>query len=171
MKSSSRLAYPMKTLAMVVVLILNGVAVYAQEMAASPLQSSMTAFLVETNDEGKEVLTKTEQVKPGQVIEYVLLNSNVTDADLSEVNLVGPIPTGTSYLAGTASTGQYAKPEFSVDGGNTFQQEPIKYMVKQADGTEKETIATPDMYTHVRWTIGTMKARLEMALRYRVQVR
>ncbi|HOG50976.1 MAG TPA: hypothetical protein PKY10_10325 [Lentisphaeria bacterium] len=163
----------MKVLAAVAAFILiNGVAVYAQEAPPPPpLQSSMTGFLVETNDEGKEVLTKTEQVKPGQLIEYVLRNSNVTDGDLLEVNVVGPIPYGTIYLAGTASADQPIQPEFSIDGGNKYQPEPVKYMVKQADGTEKEEIATPDMYTHVRWTIGTLKARQEMFMKYRVQVK
>jgi len=173
MKASSRLANSMKFLAVVALFIINSIAVNAQEAPPPPppLQSAMTAFLVEKNDEGKEVLTKTEQVRPGQLIEYVSRNTNMTDRDLQEVNVVGPIPTGTTYLAGTASADQPIEPEFSIDGGEKYQPEPVKYKVKQADGTEIEKVATPDMYTHVRWTIGTLKARQEMVMKYRVQVK
>ena len=91
--------------------------------------------------------------------------------DLLEVNLIVPIPPYTCYLAGTASADQPIQPEFSIDGGSKYQPEPVKYMVKQADGTEKEEIATPDMYTHVRWPAGVMKARQEIVVKCRVQVK
>ncbi|NLF62498.1 MAG: hypothetical protein GX574_15265 [Lentisphaerae bacterium] len=172
MKSSSRLAYSMKALAVVVAFVFSGVAVYAQEAPPLlPVQSVMSSFLVETNDEGKEVLTKSEVARPGQLIEYVSRNCNVTDGDLLEVNLIVPIPPYTCYLAGTASADQPIQPEFSIDGGSKYQPEPVKYMVKQADGTEKEEIATPDMYTHVRWPAGVMKARQEIVVKCRVQVK
>ena len=51
MKSSSRLAYSMKALAVVVAFVFSGVAVYAQEAPPLfPVQSVMSSFLVETND-------------------------------------------------------------------------------------------------------------------------
>lgn len=144
----------------------------AQDAAAEgPLQSSMTGFLVEKNAEGVETLTSTDQIKPGQIFQYSLDYKNISDKTLTEVNILGPIPAGTMYLGGTASVSANARPEFSIDNGDSFQAEPVKYKVKQADGSEKEAVATPDMYTHIRWSVGAMTAQQQLILTYRVQVR
>ncbi len=139
--------------------------------AEEPLQGAMRSFLVEMNEEGKEVLTETEQVKPGQVIEYALVYGNVTDGNLSDVNILGPIPEGTVYMAGTAVIIDKITPRFSIDGGVLFKPEPVLYTVKQDDGTELERVATPDMYTHVRWTVENLLAQQKLTLKYRVKVK
>jgi len=139
--------------------------------ADSPLNGSMTSFLVEKNEAGEEVLSETAQVKPGQTIEYALVYANVSTADLTDVNILGPIPEGTMYLAGTAMTIKDLVPLFSIDGGVVFKTEPLSYMVKQADGSEIERIATPDMYTHIRWNLANFAAQQKLTLRYRVKVK
>lgn len=149
-------------------------AVKAQEAptaATSLLQSDMKGYLVEKGEDGQEVLTEVNQVKPGQTIEYALRYSNVSDADLVEVSIVGPVPQGTTYLAGTAVNLGATLPQFSIDGGATYKNEPVTYKVKMADGGEVEKVATPDMYTHVRWLLERMIAKQELILKYRVQVR
>lgn len=138
---------------------------------ASPLQSTMTAYLVEKGDDGQDVLTEVSQVKPGQTIEYALQYSNVSDADLAEVSIVGPVPQGTSYLAGTAMNMGASVPQFSIDDGVTYKPEPLTFKVKMADGSEVEKVATPDMYTHVRWMLEKLIAKQQLTLKYRVQVR
>lgn len=139
--------------------------------AETPLQGTMKSFLVEENEDGKEVLTETEQVKPGQVIEYALVYGNVTDGNLTDVNIVGPIPEGTVYMAGTAAIRDKMTPRFSIDGGVIFKPEPVLYTVKQDDGIELERVATPDMYTHVRWTVENLLAQQKLTLKYRVKVK
>jgi uncharacterized repeat protein (TIGR01451 family) len=143
----------------------------AQDAAVAPLQSSMTAYLVEKGEDGKETLTEVNQVKPGQTIEYALRYSNVSDGDLAEVNIVGPVPAGTNYLAGSALPQDGARPQFSIDNGASYKSEPVTYKVKMADGTELEKVATPDMYTHVSWTLPKLLAKQQLSLTYRVQVR
>ena len=155
-------------LATITFLLHANAAVAAEE---SPLQGSMTSFLVTKNAEGVEVLTETEQVKPGQTIEYALVYGNVGVADLTDVNIVGPIPAGTVYLADTAMTLKDLTPRFSIDGGIVFKLEPISYKVKQADGSEIERIATPDMYTHIQWNLANFLAQQKLTLKYRVKVK
>jgi len=147
--------------------------------ADKPLMGTMKSFLVEVDEEGEEVLTETDQVKPGQVIEYALIYGNVTDGNLTDVKIVGPIPTGTVYMADTAEVEDELEddiedeivPSFSIDGGVLFKPEPVLYTVKQADGTEVEHTATPDMYTHVQWTVQNLLAQQKITLKYRVKVK
>jgi len=139
--------------------------------APVPLQSRMTAFLVEQDEEGKERLTEVSQVKPGQLIEYALEYSNVSDRDLTEVSIIGPIPGGTQYIASSAQPSKNAIPEFSIDNAVTFHPEPVKYKVRLPDGSEAEKIATADMYTQIRWELSSMNAGEKLTLKYRVQVR
>jgi len=144
----------------------------ANKVAAAdgPLMGTMKSFLVEVDEDDEEVLTETDQVKPGQVIEYALNYGNVTDGNLTDVKIVGPIPAGTVYLAGTAVVRDEIVPNFSIDGGVIYKPEPVLYTVKQDDGTEVERLATPDMYTHVRWTIKNLLAQQKIILNYRVKV-
>ena len=155
-------------------LLLIPVQLWAQEAAVGeegPLQSSMTGFLVEKNAQGEETLIKTDQLKPGQIFQYALAYKNISDKTLTEVSILGPIPAGTMYLGGSASVTLNARPEFSIDAGDKFQPEPVRYRVKQADGSEKEEIASPEMYTHIRWNVGALAAQQQLTLTYRVQVR
>ncbi|NMA42224.1 MAG: hypothetical protein GX946_02450 [Oligosphaeraceae bacterium] len=135
-----------------------------------PLQSKMTAYLVTQDADKGEQLIATEQILPGQTIEYALDYSNVSERDLTEISIIGPIPMGTFYLAGSAQPSKDSVPQFSVDDAQSFHLEPVKYMVKLEDGTEVEKIATADMYTQIRWQINRMQAGEKLTLKYRVQV-
>ena len=137
----------------------------------NPLVVTMDAFRVEKDAAGKEKLVKTDKIEPSQVIEYVLTSKNVSKAALAKVTLLGPIPENTSYLAKSATQAKGLVPVFSIDKGKTFQPEPVKYKVKLPDGKEAEKVATPDMYTHVRWVVGSIKAGESSKLRYRVSVK
>ncbi|HOL49199.1 MAG TPA: hypothetical protein PLW07_01335, partial [bacterium] len=66
--------------------------------------------------------------------------------------IVNPIPNGTTYILNSAS-GKDTEISFSIDGGKYFQKPPVKYLVKKPDGSTEEKIATPEMYTHIMWTI------------------
>ena len=66
--------------------------------------------------------------------------------------IVDPIPEGTEYLPGSASS-EAAAPEFSIDGGKSYGPEPIRYTAKDTSGAQVEKTAPPDMYTHIRWIL------------------
>ena len=89
---------------------------------------------------------------PGDVLRYIIRYENKGKGEAREAKIVDPIPPSTSYISGSAE-GESAAISFSLDG-KTFQPPPmLKYRVVQADGTEVEHVATPEMYTHIQWTL------------------
>ncbi len=97
--------------------------------------------------------TEWQDVKtgnPGDVIRYTIAYRNGGKSDARDAVIVDPVPPGTTYIPGSAA-GEGAEIAFSLDG-RTFQAPPqLKYKVRQPDGTEASLLASPDMYTHIRW--------------------
>lgn len=139
------------------------------EAEDGPLEGEMKAFVVTEGEEGEEVLTETGKVEPGQTIEYRLVYENTSEDALQNVSITGPIPENTDYIAGSAASEFLGKPVFSIDDGTSFQPEPVTYTKTLPDGTEKEAVATPDMYTHVRWVVDRF-APSTVRFTYRVKV-
>ncbi len=91
---------------------------------------------------------------PGDVIRYTIAYRNGGTSDARDAVIVDPVPKGTTYIPGSAA-GERAVITFSLDG-KTFQAPPqLKYKVRQPDGTQADLVASPDMYTHIRWTFPT----------------
>ncbi len=111
----------------------------------------------ETAVKGPDGTAKTEwqDVKagsPGDVIRYTIAYRNAGKTEARNAVIVDPVPKGTTYIPDSAA-GAGAEIAFSLDG-KTFQAPPqLKYKVRQPDGAEVELQASPDMYTHIRWTI------------------
>ena len=138
---------------------------------ASPLKSEMSAFRVMTDAEGKETLVATDNVEPGQTVEYVMKYSNLSDQPLSQIRVQGPVPAEMVFVAGSASKLPGVVVEFSVDQGQTFSVPPVKYQKQLEDGSIVEAIATPDLYNVVRWTIASLPGNGATSLKYRANVR
>ncbi len=99
--------------------------------------------------------TEWQEVKagnPGDVIRYTIAYRNGGKSEGRDATIVDPVPKGTTYIPGSAA-GEGAEITFSLDG-KTFQAPPqLKYRVRQPDGSEAELLASPDMYTHIRWKL------------------
>jgi len=144
-----------------------------------PLVFELKGFLVTevADDKGavKEIIKPLpDKVLPGSVIQYEIIAKNTKECcpdknTLKSVNLTGIIPMGTVYIDKSA-TAEYSV-EFSIDGGGTFQKEPVKYKVKLPDGKEVEKIATPDMYTNIRWVVPEIKPQQEIKVFYRIIIK
>ena len=137
----------------------------------NPLKSEMKAFRVETDPTGQEKLTATENVEPGQVVEYVVTYANISDQTLKQIKVDGPVPAEMTFVADSVRQPDGVSVEFSVDGGLTFSVPPVKYQKQLEDGKIVEAIATPDLYNRIRWTIGEMPAGTTTKLHYRTLVR
>jgi uncharacterized repeat protein (TIGR01451 family) len=136
------------------------------------LAGVMEAHKIIVNAENREIAVSADKVFPQDRIEYTLRYTNVGTASASGVSLIGPIPPGTAYLEKTASSGDAMHPRFSIDGGKTYQEAPVVYVVVNARGEKERRIATPDMYTHIMWAIdGALDVGKEVLVSYRVQVK
>ncbi len=89
---------------------------------------------------------------PGDVIRYTVAYRNAGKSEGRNATIVDPVPEGTTYIPGSAA-GDGTAITFSLDG-KTFQAPPqLKYKVRRSDGSEAELLASPDMYTHIRWKL------------------
>ena len=162
----------MRTSLVTAVLLVFLVAASAAAFGGPNLAGTMEAHKIVMGKENREISVSADKVMPRDKIEYTLRYRNVGDAAASGVSLVGPIPAGTVYLGETASENDATRPIFSIDGGGSFQKEPVTYVVKNEDGTEERKIATSDMYTHVMWNVASvLEVGGEVAVSYRVQVK
>lgn len=90
-------------------------------------------------------LVPADRLSQGQVVFYTVRITNPTPVFANKVQVSQLIPANTTYQPGSAA-GPGAEVEFSIDGGLTFARPQD---LKQADGTR----ASPDRYTHIRWTL------------------
>ncbi|WP_456419132.1 hypothetical protein [Thermovibrio sp.] len=122
--------------------------------------------VVTQKEKKEEIVPLPKEVYPGDVIEYRIKASNVSNEDLKNVVIRAKIPEGTTYVSNSAS----GTPEFSIDKGKTFSKEPVKYTVF-VNGKKVIKVATPDMYTNIRWKIPVLKPGEDRVFKYRVQVK
>lgn len=148
-------------------------AVSASAFGQGPsLAGTMEARKIVMGAENREVAVSAEKVYPQDKIEYKLRYKNVGDASADGVSLVGPVPAGTRYLDDSATKNEAARPLFSIDGGKSFNEAPVTYVVVNEKGVEERKVATPDMYTHVMWNVASvLEVGSEVCVSYRVQVK
>lgn len=136
----------------------------------TPLVSQMDAYLIEINKEGKEVRKPADTVYPKDKIEYELTYTNVSDDQLNGLVITGPIPENTVYIGSTNNSDVDAQFVVSVDGGKTFESEPVKREVMK-DGKKVEVIIPPEKYTAVRWIPKVpINAQEKQIFTYRIEV-
>lgn len=110
--------------------------------------------------DGKDVVNRipAAEAEPGQTIFYTLTYRNSGDEKATKVNLNDPIPKETMYVSGSAF-GEGTTITFSADNGQSWQEETrVTYKIKNADGSVTENTASPDQYTHIRWTLDNVPA-------------
>lgn len=150
------------------------IAVLCVSLAATadgPLSGSIEAHKV-VNDEGRESFIDAKQVKPRDIIEYRLTYANKGAEPLQNVTVTDPIPSGTEYVNSTATRPATGAVEFSIDQGKTYHSWPVRYLKVDENGNEVWAEATPDMVTHIRWTIGgTLDPDTEITFAYRTVVK
>lgn len=139
--------------------------------ADAPVQGTMQAFLV-LSEKGEEVLKPAENVEPEQLLEYHLMYVNKSKQGVAGLTVTGPVPEGTSYVTDTAVADVSASVMVSIDGGITFEQEPVVREVVKENGEVTEQIIPVDQYTHIQWqTHGELAGKGGKQLyRYRVRV-
>lgn len=116
-------------------------------------------------------LDKVEAVKTGEFLDWTIISVNQGNGDAQNYRVVGQIPKGTSFVAGSAKAEGAPQVVFSVDGGKTFSTQPL-IDEKQADGSVKQIPAPSSMYTQVRFDWAkSLPSQTAISAAYRVQVK
>jgi uncharacterized repeat protein (TIGR01451 family) len=111
------------------------------------------------------------KVAPGDRILYKIQVTNHGDRDARHASALGPIPAGTTFVAGTATTSADLRVDYSVDGGKSFSASPT-ITVTDKDGKTQVVPAPAERYTTVRWTWNApLPAGAEANVSYEVKVR
>lgn len=118
--------------------------------ADAPIQGAMEAFIVELEDDKEKLIAATE-VEPNQLVEYQLTYVNKSESKIDGLTVVGPVPEGTAYVSDTANADVAADLLVSIDGGKTFESEPVVRLETKNSGEVVEKIVPPEQYTHLKW--------------------
>ena len=119
--------------------------------AKGPVTGEIKVFVVSTDDAGNEVVKEAQETEPGQVMEFRIVFTNNGEENVRGVQVVDPIPQNTLFLADSHQADVPASFEVSIDGGESFELEPVTRIETQDDGSQKEVVIPPSQYTHVRW--------------------
>jgi uncharacterized repeat protein (TIGR01451 family) len=153
-------------------LLLASTVAFAQ--APHPIETVLETYIVSlvTREDGtrEDRYSPATQARPGQVVEYRVIVTNVSEETLPPgiVVITMPIPEGTQFVPSSATpSSDDLLTEFSADDGLTFADTHV--FVGLGD---TRTIADPTAYTRVRWTVLVdMEPGTELTLVYRVTMR
>jgi uncharacterized repeat protein (TIGR01451 family) len=163
-----------KVLALVLVLLSSFVMAQSEPVTVK-LEAYVVSVVTKEDGTTEEQFAEAKEARPGQVVEYRVVVTNVSDETLPASNAVitGPIPSTTVYIADSATaSSESARLEYSADGGQTFSVPPVMIKVKDDQGQEVEVAATPEQYTAARWIIlQALEPKQETIFKYRVTVK
>lgn len=166
------------TIGMLLTAVLVALPIAAAQQGPGPVEVMLDSYLVTvvTLEDGstEERFEANEQAFPGQILEYRLDVSNVSDEALppTGVTIVGPIPDGTSFVAASATLDpDRFRFEASIDAGNTFVEPPVIITVTNDAGEEEQVVVDPTAYQAIRWTIlEALEPGTSVNLIYRVRI-
>lgn len=114
---------------------------------------------------------KAGALNPGEILHWTITSQNAGSAPAQNYKTVGEVPTGTSYVAGSAQAEGNVQVLFSIDGGKTFEAKPMIEQ-KQPDGSVKKIAAPASLYTQVRYEWNDpLSAGKQLSASYKVRVK
>lgn len=143
-------------------------------LAQSPLAAQLEIFQVQQQVSAGQIyeqLVDVASVSPGTHLEYVLTYRNVSDQTLAGFEIQSPIPLNTFYLAGTVELLAEHQFQVSLDGGETWLEEPVMQTTIDPQGFEVLEEVPARNYTDLLWRISsTLLPQQQLQIRYRVEV-
>jgi len=150
----------------------------AQAIRAPEVRLNLTVDkqTIELNEQGEEQIVWQDlgtqaTVEPGDTLRYQVASQNLGEQAAKDLVITQPIAPQMIYILGSATTSNGAVITYSVDGGQTFVENPT-IEVTLEDGTVEVQPAPADSYTHVRWEAGQeLTSEGNMTVGYQVIVR
>ncbi|MBO6534955.1 MAG: hypothetical protein JJ966_01950 [Balneolaceae bacterium] len=158
----------MKNTCIFLTMMLLGFAANAMAQQNNGVVSVLEQLLVTVDENGQEILTPTEEAKPGDTLVYRVTYTNNLDNGITELRPVLPIPIGMEYLLESATPN--AEGASLSNTGNTFQNLPLTRQVRQPDGTTIEELVPGREYRRLRWLVPSLEAGEQVILVARVKV-
>ena len=131
-------------------------------VSAPNVKAQLSAFKV--GKDGK--LSKADEARPGDVIEYQVKFSNTGSAPATHFKPQLPIPAELVYMGHSAAP---LKVWASLDS-KAFAPAPLRRSVKNADGTSSMVPVPLTQYRALRWDIGTLAPGASVLVKARAQV-
>lgn len=151
-------------------IILVALLISAEASARAQVSISIKAEKEVTVDKQTKRIV-ADKVEPGDVIFYTMSYVNSGDEAATNAVLDDPIPKGSLYVAGSAF-GDGAEITFSIDGGKTFKKPSLlTYEVELPGAKIEKRTASPEQYTHIRWTISMIPAHGSGQVGFQVRVK
>lgn len=133
--------------------------------AGAGVSVELTANRV-TKSQGREVLAPAEQAQPGETLEYRATYRNAGTSEARGLAATLPIPSGTTYVPGSASPGRV---EASLDG-RTFAPVPLTRRERAADGRTVVREVPVSEYRALRWALGSLPKSQARVVTARVRI-
>lgn len=159
------------TFALALLVAAAGAPVGAQDVAAARPTLTIGVQNRTAADEAARGAARSDTtVRPGDVLRYTLTFANPTERPLQNVTLSNPLPAALRLVAGSSRASRAdARLEFSADNGQTYSAAPTLEVV--VDGRTVRRPASPEQYTHVRWTVeGAVAPRSTVTAQYDARV-
>lgn len=118
-----------------------------------------------------EALGNSAQVQPGDVLRYTVDGRNSSEIEATDLTITQPVPVQMTYVLDSAATSNGAAITYSINGGETFVEEPM-VEVLLPDGTTELQPAPAEAYTHINWSFGeSLKSAADVAVSYEAAVK
>ena len=131
-------------------------------MAKPLVNISVKAEMDAVVKEGGKTITKrvvAKDVSTGTVIFYTVSFRNDGDEKATNAVIDNPIPKDTSYVPGSAYSENGGEITFSIDKGKSYNKPSLLfYEIKENQGKTVKKVASPDVYTNIRWVIPVIEA-------------
>ncbi|MDX8377316.1 MAG: hypothetical protein R8L53_04765 [Mariprofundales bacterium] len=161
----------MRSLGIIIILVLLLLPAMAQ--ATPDVKITVLAekqIVVEENGQKVVKRVPAENIQPGETVIYQLHYENKGDDDAVNAVIVDPMPDNTIYIDGSAF-GAGSDIDFSIDGGKSYKKPSLlTYDVAVADGKKEQRTASPEQYTHIRWTVHVIPAGKSGMASFQVRV-
>ena len=143
--------------------VLVALCIIPSMVMAKPLVNiSVKAEMDAVVKEGGKTLTKrvvAKDVTTGTVIFYTVSFRNDGNEKATNAVIDNPVPKDTSYVPGSAYSENGGEITFSIDKGKSYNKPSLLfYEIKENQGKTVKKVASPDVYTNIRWVIPVIEA-------------
>jgi uncharacterized repeat protein (TIGR01451 family) len=136
--------------------------------AQSAIEMKLTQWRVVEDAKKGEIFLEAKSVKPGDVIEYRSVASNVSKKAVQSLVVDLPLPEGLEYLPGSSKPTTPAATAATKDG--VYAEQPLVLTIKDKDGKAVKENVPYYEYRSLRWSLGDLLPGKSIEVKARARV-